>query len=97
MNTDKLLAEVERLRPLIAERAPGAETNRRLSTVVYDAMYSAGLFGMLAPRARVRPRNPPGRLFAGHRGRRADRRGGRPRSISSVNPALMQGLYALAC
>jgi alkylation response protein AidB-like acyl-CoA dehydrogenase len=52
MNTDKLLAEVERLRPLIAEHAPAAETNRRLSTVVYDAMYSAGLFGMLAPRAR---------------------------------------------
>jgi indole-3-acetate monooxygenase len=52
MNTENLLTEVERLRPLIAEHAPDAETNRRLSSVVYDAMYSAGLFGMLAPKAR---------------------------------------------
>jgi alkylation response protein AidB-like acyl-CoA dehydrogenase len=52
MNTDELLAAVERLRPLIAEHAPDAEANRRLSANVYDAMYRAGLFGMLAPRAR---------------------------------------------
>jgi alkylation response protein AidB-like acyl-CoA dehydrogenase len=52
VNTGKLLVEVERLRPLIAEHAPDAEANRRLSAVVYDAMYSAGLFGMLAPKAR---------------------------------------------
>ena len=52
MNTKELLAEVERLRPLITEHAPAAEANRRLSAVVYDAMYKAGLFGMLAPKAR---------------------------------------------
>jgi indole-3-acetate monooxygenase len=52
MNTHELLAEVERLRPLITEHAPDAEANRRLSAIVYDAMYRAGLFGMLAPRAR---------------------------------------------
>jgi indole-3-acetate monooxygenase len=52
MNTTQLLAEVERLRPLIAEHAPGAEADRRQSAVVYDAMAEAGLFGMLAPKVR---------------------------------------------
>jgi alkylation response protein AidB-like acyl-CoA dehydrogenase len=46
-----LLQSVERLKPLIREHAAEAEANRRLSRVVYDAMYDAGLFGMLAPRA----------------------------------------------
>jgi hypothetical protein len=50
MNTDELLAEVERLRPL--EHAPDAEANRRLSPVVYDAMYRPVLFGTLASHAR---------------------------------------------
>lgn len=46
-----LLEAVERLRPLIEEHAGSAETNRQLSNVVYDAMYRAGLFAMLAPKA----------------------------------------------
>jgi hypothetical protein len=49
MNLDDLLAEVERLRPLLVEHAPDAEANRQLSAVVYDGMYRAGLFAMLAP------------------------------------------------
>jgi len=52
MNTEELLAAVERLRPVIAEHASEAEENRRLSAAVYDGMYRAGLFGMLAPKAR---------------------------------------------
>jgi alkylation response protein AidB-like acyl-CoA dehydrogenase len=52
MNTEELLAAVERLRPVIAEHAPRAEANRQISAAVYDGMYSAGLFGMLAPKAR---------------------------------------------
>src|SRR5882724_4236743 len=46
-----LLEAVERIRPLIEEHAESAEANRQLSSVVYDAMYRAGLFRMLAPRA----------------------------------------------
>jgi alkylation response protein AidB-like acyl-CoA dehydrogenase len=49
--TTDLLRKVERLQPLIREHAAAAEANRRLSSEVYDAMYEAGLFGMLAPRA----------------------------------------------
>jgi alkylation response protein AidB-like acyl-CoA dehydrogenase len=49
--TRGLLEEVERIAPLIREHAQEAEVNRHLSSVVWDAMYDAGLFGMLAPRA----------------------------------------------
>jgi alkylation response protein AidB-like acyl-CoA dehydrogenase len=47
----ELLEAVARIRPLIEEHADGAEANRQLSSVVYDAMYRAGLFAMLAPKA----------------------------------------------
>jgi len=49
--TMHLLHEVERLRPLITDNAASAEANRQLSSAVYDAMYAAGLFTMLAPKA----------------------------------------------
>jgi hypothetical protein len=49
--TMHLLQEVERLRPLITDHAESAEANRQLSSAVYDAMYAAGLFTMLAPKA----------------------------------------------
>jgi alkylation response protein AidB-like acyl-CoA dehydrogenase len=49
--TTTLLDQVERLRPLIQAHAAEAEANRHLSSVVYDAMVEAGLFGMLAPKA----------------------------------------------
>ena len=45
-----LLAAVERLRPVIEVNAPRAEAERRLPAEVYQAMFDAGLFGMLAPR-----------------------------------------------
>jgi len=48
--TMHLLHEVERLRPLIKDNSANAEANRQLSSVVYDAMYAAGLFTMLAPK-----------------------------------------------
>jgi alkylation response protein AidB-like acyl-CoA dehydrogenase len=49
--TQALLQVVERIRPIIEEHAESAEANRQLSDVVYDAMYRAGLFAMLAPKA----------------------------------------------
>src|SRR5262245_14356499 len=49
--TTNLLNQVERIRPLIKEHATSAEANRQLSNTVYDAMYAAGLFTMLAPTA----------------------------------------------
>jgi indole-3-acetate monooxygenase len=49
--TMHLLHEVERLRPLIKDNAASAEANRQLSSVVYDAMYAAGLFTLLSPKA----------------------------------------------
>ena len=49
--TTNLLSQVEHLRPLIKEHATSAEARRQLSRVVYDAMYDAGLFAMLAPTA----------------------------------------------
>lgn len=49
--TASLLDQVERITPLVREHAATAESDRRLSTVVWDAMYDAGLFGMLAPGA----------------------------------------------
>ena len=48
---DDLLQAVDRIRPLITEHADNAEASRQLSGVVYDAMYDAGLFAMLAPKA----------------------------------------------
>jgi indole-3-acetate monooxygenase len=48
---DVLLAAIERIGPLITEHAPAAEVDRQLSGAVYQAMYHAGLFGMLAPKA----------------------------------------------
>jgi indole-3-acetate monooxygenase len=49
--TAELLGRVERIAPLIREHAPTAEANRTLPSAVYHAMYDAGLYGMLAPRA----------------------------------------------
>jgi hypothetical protein len=49
--TTHLLHQVERIRPLIKEHAASAEANRQLSSAVYEAMYEAGLFAMLAPKA----------------------------------------------
>ena len=49
--TANLLREVERIRPLLTDNAKSAEANRQLSSAAYDAMYEAGLFAMLAPRA----------------------------------------------
>jgi len=46
-----LLGAIERIGPLIAEEAAPAEANRQLSAAVYQAMYDAGLFAMLAPKA----------------------------------------------
>jgi alkylation response protein AidB-like acyl-CoA dehydrogenase len=46
-----LLKAVDRIGPLIEEGADSAEANRKLSGVVYEAMYQAGLFAMLAPKA----------------------------------------------
>jgi alkylation response protein AidB-like acyl-CoA dehydrogenase len=46
-----LLAVVDRIRPIIEEHAHSAETDRQLSGIVYDVMYRAGLFAMLAPKA----------------------------------------------
>jgi alkylation response protein AidB-like acyl-CoA dehydrogenase len=48
---DVLLAAIERIGPLIAGYAAAAEADRQLSGAVYQAMYDAGLFGMLAPKA----------------------------------------------
>jgi alkylation response protein AidB-like acyl-CoA dehydrogenase len=46
-----LLGAIERIGPLIAEHAAGAEANRQLSGAVYQAMYDAGLYAMMAPKA----------------------------------------------
>jgi indole-3-acetate monooxygenase len=46
-----LLQAVQEIRSIIEEHAESAEANRQLSAVVYDAMYRAGLFAMLAPKA----------------------------------------------
>ena len=46
-----LLDAVERIRPVIEGHADSAEARRQLSDVVFDAMYQAGLFAMLAPKA----------------------------------------------
>src|SRR3954454_24695332 len=49
---DDLLLAVEDIRPLIMAHGAEAEANRQLSGEVYDAMHRAGLFAMLAPKAR---------------------------------------------
>ena len=49
--TTNLLNSVERIRPIIEQNAVDAEANRRLPDAAYDAMYDAGLFAMLAPKA----------------------------------------------
>jgi alkylation response protein AidB-like acyl-CoA dehydrogenase len=46
-----LLGAIERIGPLIAEHPAANEADRRLSDAVYHAMYDAGLYGMLAPKA----------------------------------------------
>lgn len=46
-----LLGAIERIAPVIAENARAAEADRHLSDAVYQAMYDAGLYAMLAPRA----------------------------------------------
>ena len=43
-----LLEAVDRIGPLIKDHAAGAEANRQMARAVYDAMYRAGLFAMLA-------------------------------------------------
>ena len=49
--TKGLLEAVERIRPVIEEHAPNAEANRSLPNPVYEAMFDAGQFAMLAPTA----------------------------------------------
>jgi alkylation response protein AidB-like acyl-CoA dehydrogenase len=46
-----LLTRVDPIRPILDEHAPAAEAQRQLDAAAYRAMYDAGLFGMLAPRA----------------------------------------------
>jgi len=48
---ESLLESVKAIEPTIRSCASDAEEQRRLSDVVYRAMYEAGLFGMLAPKA----------------------------------------------
>jgi alkylation response protein AidB-like acyl-CoA dehydrogenase len=45
----EMLDTVERLRPLIEGGSAEAEAERRLAPEVYQAMFDAGLFGMVAP------------------------------------------------
>ena len=49
--TQKLLDDVERLRPLLEDHVPTHEESRRVSAAVYDAMFEAGLFSIFAPTA----------------------------------------------
>ncbi len=49
--SNELLAAVERIRPVIQAHAVAGETDRQLSAIAYNAMYDAGLFAMLAPKA----------------------------------------------
>lgn len=48
--TARLLEAVETIRPLLIENAQKAEAERVPSSAVYQAMYDAELFAMLAPR-----------------------------------------------
>jgi alkylation response protein AidB-like acyl-CoA dehydrogenase len=47
----EMLDRVESLQPLIAQHAPKAEADRRLTAEVYAALDKAGLFAMLVPEA----------------------------------------------
>jgi alkylation response protein AidB-like acyl-CoA dehydrogenase len=47
-----LFQRVEDITPVIRMHAPQAEIDRQLSGAVIDAMYDAGLFGMMLPKAR---------------------------------------------
>jgi alkylation response protein AidB-like acyl-CoA dehydrogenase len=49
MAADTLLKEVERIRPILEECIPQAESERALPDAAYEAMIDAGLFRMLAP------------------------------------------------
>jgi alkylation response protein AidB-like acyl-CoA dehydrogenase len=49
--TAALLAEVERIRPILEESAVQAEAERALPDAAYDATLAAGLFRMLTPKA----------------------------------------------
>ena len=49
--TTTLLAQVERIRPILEQQRPIAEVERRLPEAAFAAMLDAGLFGMLAPKA----------------------------------------------
>lgn len=48
---EHLLEQVEKVAPIIRAHATEAEQQRHLSQVVSDAMYEAGLFAMMAPKA----------------------------------------------
>lgn len=50
-STHDLLDAVERMRGMLEANAPVAEAERKLPQAVFDAMFDAGLFGMLAPQA----------------------------------------------
>ena len=49
--TTRLLDAVERLRPVLEEHAAWNEEHLRVSPAAYDAMFRAGLFSMLQPKA----------------------------------------------
>jgi alkylation response protein AidB-like acyl-CoA dehydrogenase len=49
---DTLLERVEEITPVIRKHASEAELDRQLSGTVIEAMYDAGLFGMMLPKAR---------------------------------------------
>ncbi|MEN8159767.1 MAG: acyl-CoA dehydrogenase family protein [Myxococcota bacterium] len=51
MTADRLLREVERIRPVLEDGGRQAEAERALPDAAYDAMLDAGLFRMLVPRA----------------------------------------------
>jgi indole-3-acetate monooxygenase len=48
--TEGLLAAVETIRPILLANAQQAETERAPTAAMYQALYDAGLFAMLAPR-----------------------------------------------
>src|SRR5215213_332175 len=48
--TADLLASVDSIRSVLAEDAPKAEEERKLTARAYRAMYDAGLFGLVAPK-----------------------------------------------
>ena len=55
MTLQDLLHEIERLKPLLKQHAPEAESIRHLPSVVYEAMYEAGLYAMFIPQSRGGP------------------------------------------